>query len=410
MQHHPRHIAISEFNYGLPEERIAKFPLPQRDRSKLLIFDQGSIRESVYTNLPDILPSNTTLIFNNTRVVFARLFFRKNTGGRIEIFCLEPDSRYPDIQTAMQQHGSVYWKCLVGGASKWKPGTTISLGIDSPAITITAESVARESDHQVIRFSWNADMSFAEILHHAGNLPLPPYLNRTAESSDHDRYQTIYAEPEGSVAAPTAGLHFSPELFRELDHKGIRKIFVTLHVGAGTFKPVKAETLEGHEMHAECLETDPAAIADILNRKRVGKIVCVGTTSLRTTESLYWMGVKALKKPDIGAEELEVKQWDPYETEASGINAEAALNALIHWINKNKLRRLVIKTQILIAPGYKLRIADGLITNFHQPQSTLLLLIAAVVGDDWKKIYRYALEHDFRFLSYGDGSLLWNQT
>lgn len=408
MTNHPRHIAIADFTYELPEERIARYPLAERDQSKLLIYDQGKITETTYRHLPDQLPENTTLIFNNTRVIQARMFFKKETGGALELFCLEPGDQYPDIQTAMQQCGSVNWKCLVGGASKWKAQTKIFLTLEAVGISIAAEMIEKGAGYYLIHFSWNnTHMSFAEILHHAGNLPLPPYMNRSAEADDHNRYQTVYADPEGSVAAPTAGLHFTPALLAEMDKKKIGKLFVTLHVGAGTFKPVKAETLDGHDMHAEFLEVSAAAIEQLLDKK-TGKIVCVGTTSLRTTESLYWMGVKASLNPGITPAELEIRQWDPYEINTGKISMQEALSALLQWMKSRNSPMLIIKTQIMIAPGYRLRIADGIITNFHQPQSTLLLLISAITGNDWHRIYDYAMNHEFRFLSYGDGSLLWN--
>lgn len=405
---HPRHLRIADYTYTLPEDRIARYPLPERDASKLLVYRDGAISTTVYKRLPEQLEPGTMLVFNNTRVVRARLFFQKPTGGQLELFCLEPDERYPDIQAAMQQHGEVYWKCLVGGAAKWKEGIALKCSLPETLGEITAWKVEKNADHFVIRFSWNEALSFAEVLQHAGQLPLPPYMNRAAETPDHERYQTVYAEPEGSVAAPTAGLHFTNELFEALAQQQVSTHFVTLHVGAGTFKPVKSETMDAHEMHAEFLETAIPFLDQLLNRGK-NKLICVGTTSLRTVESLYWMGVKTYIDPAITYGALEIKQWDAYELPQE-ITVEQALFSLKTWIEKNGGGKLVIKTQIIIAPGYRLRIADALITNFHQPQSTLLLLIASIVGDSWKNIYQYALDNDFRFLSYGDGCLLWPTT
>jgi S-adenosylmethionine:tRNA ribosyltransferase-isomerase len=334
------------------------------------------------------------------------LLFQKPTGGIIEIFCLEPHPQYPDITTAMLQKGKVWWKCLIGGASKWKHGMVLIKQVDD--MIIEASIIERNSE-AFIELKWdNPELSFAEVLHKAGAIPLPPYLHREAEESDKERYQTIYAKEEGSVAAPTAGLHFTERLFEKLKRKNITPAFVTLHVGAGTFKPVKAEKMEDHEMHAEFIDVELTFIEELINN--IAKpVVCVGTTSLRTVESLYWIGWKiGNKKLKISNEEVVVHQWDAYETEADN-SAKDVLQSLAEWMKKNKMNRLIAKTQIIIAPGYELKIAKGLITNFHQPQSTLLLLVAAIVGDDWKKIYDHAMLHNFRFLSYGDGSLLWKR-
>lgn len=401
---HPSTLSIQEFTYELPEERIARYPLAERDASKLLVYRKGEISESVYWNLAAALPAGSLLVFNNTRVVEARLLFQKETGGIIEIFCLEPGDQYADITSAMLQKGKVYWKCLVGGAKKWKEGP---LRMEIQSLVIEARKVEQHNDYFIIELSWNnATLSFAELLHAAGSIPLPPYLNRKTEAADKERYQTIYAEQDGSVAAPTAGLHFTPHVFETLEQKNIHKAFVTLHVGAGTFKPVKASTMGEHEMHAEFIEVSAALIRELIRQYEQG-IIAVGTTSLRTLESLYWLGVKVMATPDITAAALQLNQWEPYEIQEQNIPTTTALEALLQWIEQQPLQQLITKTQIIIAPGYRFRIISGLITNFHQPQSTLLLIVAAITGNDWKRIYNYAMENDFRFLSYGDGCLLW---
>ncbi|MDD2793555.1 MAG: S-adenosylmethionine:tRNA ribosyltransferase-isomerase [Sediminibacterium sp.] len=411
---HPSTLSIQDFTYELPEERIARYPLTERDASKLLVYRKGEIHESVYRNLAAALPPESLLVFNNTRVVEARLLFQKETGGIIEVFCLEPGDQYADITSAMLQKGKVYWKCLVGGAKKWKEGPlrmkiqqeSAAAGHRDPLV-IEARKVAQQNDSFIIELSWNnAALSFAELLHAAGSIPLPPYLNRKTEAADKERYQTIYAEQDGSVAAPTAGLHFTPQVFKSLEQKNICTAFVTLHVGAGTFKPVKASTMGEHEMHAEFIEVSAALIRQLINRPAAG-IIAVGTTSLRTLESLYWLGVKVMAVPDITTAELQLHQWEPYELQEQDIPTNTALEALLQWMERQQLQLLITKTQIIIAPGYRFRIISGLITNFHQPQSTLLLIVAAITGNDWKRIYSYAMENEFRFLSYGDGCLLW---
>lgn len=407
---HPQNLSIAEFTYDLPAERIAKYPLHDRDSSKLLVYKSGKISASTYQNLDQFLPEDTLLVFNNTKVVEARLLFQKPTGGVIEIFCLEPGDEYADITTAMLQKASVRWKCLVGGASKWKHGMTLQKVIREKEreIVLKASIVGRLSDSFIIELSWQPqDLSFADVLHIAGVIPLPPYLHRDVEEEDKNRYQTIYAKYDGSVAAPTAGLHFTNTVFEKLTAKNIRKEFVTLHVGAGTFKPVKAETMDKHEMHAEFIDVSAESIENLVSYCSK-TIVAVGTTSLRTIESLYWIGVKVKTEPKSKIDQITIDQWEPYKSEQIQITTEDALKSLLAWMEKNKLKRIITKTQILIAPGYELKVARGIITNFHQPQSTLLLLIAALVGDAWKDIYEYALENDFRFLSYGDGCLLWN--
>lgn len=406
---HPKDLSIADFTYLLPEERVAKYPLDERDASKLLVVKNEEITESVYQNLDQFLPGDTLLLFNDTKVVEARLLFQKPTGGVIEIFCLEPGEQYADITTAMLQKEKVTWKCLIGGAGKWKHAMTLKKTIPAAgeAVTLEAAITDRLTDCFVIELSWKpVQFTFAEVLHVAGFIPLPPYLNRAAGEEDKNRYQTIYAKHDGSVAAPTAGLHFTDAVFKKLSAKNIQKEFVTLHVGAGTFKPVKTEKLDEHEMHSEFIEVTADTISSLINH--TGKtIAAVGTTSLRTIESLYWMGVKLTTYPNATIDEISIRQWDPYEIDNKNICAKDALTSLLTWMAANKLTTFITKTQILIAPGYSLKVAKGIITNFHQPKSTLLLLIAAIVGDKWKEIYEYALNNNFRFLSYGDGCLLW---
>ncbi|MGJ7033626.1 S-adenosylmethionine:tRNA ribosyltransferase-isomerase [Niabella hirudinis] len=404
---HPKDLNIADFTYELPEEKIAFFPLTQRDASQLLVYKAGTIQTDTYRQIDQYIPEQTLAVFNNTKVVEARLLFTKPTGGQIEIFCLEPCEDYADITTAMAQQGMVRWLCLVGGASKWKSGQVLTLPISAQAV-LEARLIEKRSDSFLIELNWNpASMSFAEVLHLTGQIPLPPYIKRVADKTDEERYQTVYAAHDGSVAAPTAGLHFTEGVLEKLHTKNIQTDFVTLHVGAGTFKPVKAETMKDHEMHAEFIAVSPALIGEIM-AQRGHPLVAVGTTSLRTLESLYWLGAKLLRDPDCFAHELpHIDQWDPYEESLQQYTATEALQALTTYLQGKPPGTLVAKTQIIIAPGYSFKVVDALITNFHQPSSTLLLLVAAFIGDDWRKVYEYALQHDFRFLSYGDGSLLW---
>jgi len=397
---------IAQFDYNLPDERIAKYPLEPRDSSKLLVYRNGEISSDFYHQLHEHLPENTLLIMNNTKVVEARLLFKKDTGGTIELFCLEPDENYSDITTAMLQTDTVLWKCLVGNAKRWREETLeLPFEVDGEKYILSAKQIERLSDAFLIEFSWNkAESSFAEILHHAGIIPLPPYLKRNTEEKDKITYQTVYAEFDGSVAAPTAGLHFTEAVFQNLASKNISHDFVTLHVGAGTFKPVKSETIGDHQMHAEFIDVNRALISKIATSSL--SLIVVGTTSLRTLESLYWMGVKCMVNPQLSVESIALKQWDAYELPQNYTKSEAYL-ALETWMKNNNLERLITKTQLLIAPGYDIRTVDAILTNFHQPQSTLLLLIHAFVGEEWKTIYDYALANSYRFLSYGDGSLLW---
>jgi S-adenosylmethionine:tRNA ribosyltransferase-isomerase len=405
----PRDILIKDYSYSLPEEKIAFHPLKERDASQLLIYKEGLITEDIYRNIADHIPGNSLLIFNDTKVVEARLLFRKPTGGVIEIFCLEPHKKYPDISTAMLQKGKVEWNCLVGGASKWKPGQVLEKKIkkDDIEIILKAKYIEKNLDSFTIGLSWSpAGLSFAELLHHAGAVPLPPYIKREPEPGDEKRYQTIYARYDGSVAAPTAGLHFTDHVFQQLQKKKVQIDFVTLHVGAGTFKPVKAERMEDHTMHAEFMQVSAATIKNIYNNLD-NPIIAVGTTSLRTIESLYWMGRLIKFYPGV---ELNLSQWTPYikdEMNTWPLSTAESLESLMDWMGKNDLPGITASTQIIMAPGYRPKIVDALITNFHQPNSTLLLLVAACIGEDWRKVYDYALNNHFRFLSYGDGSLLW---
>ncbi len=410
---HPKNISIQDYTYDLPNEKIALHPLANRDASRLLIYNNGQISEDVYKNIDAHLPAGSFLIFNNSKVIKARLRFQKSSGGVIEIFCLEPYQAINEYSHVMNQKGSVKWKCMIGGLSKWKeeelernwpqaPAGELEIGTRK----LKAKLIEKLTGAYVVEFSWTpAGISFAEVLEQCGDIPLPPYIKRKTGPEDTERYQTIYAEDEGSVAAPTAGLHFTGEIFNRLANKNIQTGFVTLHVGAGTFKPVKSALMEHHEMHAEWIDVS-AAFIDRLALQLSKTVVTVGTTSLRTVESLYWMGVKAHLYP--GIEHLEINQWEVYENPlaACNISTAEALAALIAWLKKNKLERLFTRSQILIAPGYHFKITKALVTNFHQPQSTLLLLVAAATANNWKKIYDYAINNDFRFLSYGDGSLL----
>jgi len=411
---HPKDISIKDYTYRLPEEKIARYPLPERDASKLLLYKNGVIKEDVFSNITEHLSENALLIFNNTKVIPARLLFQKSSGGIIEIFCLEPHEQYAGITTAMLQKGKVRWQCLVGGASKWKQGQVLEKKITIPGkeIILHASYIEKRTGNFLIELSWlPADLNFAEVLQSTGAIPLPPYIKRPAEESDVERYQTIYAGHNGSVAAPTAGLHFTSDIFDRLKSKNIQLDFVTLHVGAGTFKPVKTATMQKHEMHAEFIDVIKSTVENILSNLS-HPIIAVGTTSLRTIESLYWLGVK--KSTDLSRQSsvqsensLSLLQWEVYDLAEKNIPVKDALQSLLEWMDKNNLERLAGQTQILIAPGYKPKVVNALVTNFHQPQSTLLLLVAAMIGKDWEKVYDYALQHDFRFLSYGDGSLLW---
>lgn len=406
-------IQISDYNYELPDERIAKFPKEQRDHSKLLLYQQGEVGEDMFYNLPKYLPKGALMVMNNTRVIQARLHFRKtnekgeNTGALIEIFLLEP-AEPSDYEQMFQTTKKCSWLCLVGNLKKWKEGALKrELKIKDETLTVSASRRGEHGTSQWIDFEWdNASISFAEILDAMGELPIPPYLNRETQESDLSTYQTVYSKIKGSVAAPTAGLHFTDNVLNELDSHGIEREELTLHVGAGTFRPVKCATIGEHEMHTEYIAVRRHTIERLIAHE--GCAIAVGTTSVRTLESLYYMGLKVLRHPDIKEEELHVSQWEPYNDgcKMDDVKSVDALQALLDWMVRHELTVLHSSTQIIIAPGYDYHIVKMLITNFHQPQSTLLLLVSAFVKGDWHKIYDYALSHDFRFLSYGDSSLL----
>ncbi len=400
-----KHIHISDYNYPLPDERIAKFPLAERDHSKLLLYKHGDVSEDLFCHLPNHLPEKALMVFNNTKVIQARLHFRKDTGALIEVFLLEP-AMPADYEQMFQTRGHCAWYCLVGNLKKWKEGSlTRVITVKEETLTIKATRGEIHGTSYRVDFEWdNTSISFAEILEAMGELPIPPYLNRETQESDKTTYQTVYSKIKGSVAAPTAGLHFTDNVLKALDAHGIDREEVTLHVGAGTFKPVKSEEIEGHEMHTEYICVKRQTLEKLL--KHECQAIAVGTTSVRTLESLYYMGLKVLRNPNIQEVELHVNQWEPYENEACRVKSEEAIQALLDWLDRNGLASLHSSTQIIIAPGYEYKIVKMLITNFHQPQSTLLLLVSAFVKGDWHKIYDYALSHDFRFLSYGDSSLL----
>jgi S-adenosylmethionine:tRNA ribosyltransferase-isomerase len=405
----PKHIRISDYNYSLPDERIAKFPIAQRDHSKLLIYNKGEVGEDVFYHLPDYLPKGALMVFNNTKVIQARMHFRKDTGALIEVFLLEP-AEPSDYELMFQTTGHCAWYCLVGNLKKWKEGTlTREIRIGDLEVRVTATRGPLHGTSHRIDFTWDGGLSFAELIDAMGELPIPPYLNRETQESDKTTYQTVYSKIKGSVAAPTAGLHFTPEVLAAIDAHGIDREELTLHVGAGTFKPVKSEKIEGHEMHTEYISVRRDTIQKLINHD--ASAIAVGTTSVRTLESLYYMGLKVMHNPDLTEEQLHVAQWEPYEeVKSSEVRSEksaiTALQALAAWMDAHDLKVLHSSTQIIIAPGYDYKIVKMLVTNFHQPQSTLLLLVSAFVKGDWHKIYDYALAHDFRFLSYGDSSLL----
>lgn len=403
----PQDIDINAYDYDLPEERIAKFPLPERDASRLLIYSNTRISHRSFRELPAVLPDNALLLFNNTRVIHARLVFQRSTGARIEVFCLEPIMPV-EHQQSLSSESAVSWACLIGNNKRWKE-KELSLLVDTPygQVRLFAERIAPHEDVFAVRFRWESPrpMTFGDILHYAGLIPLPPYLHRESVAADEDRYQTIYARQEGSVAAPTAGLHFTDRVLQELKDRGVDTAFVTLHVGAGTFRPVKTNRLADHPMHEEQIFVSRNTLTIIRDAVRTKRpIIPVGTTSLRTLESLYWCGVNRTSLSPGYTQPL-VAQWTPYEKRVI-VSAEKALNQLLDGLDMQGEHMLMGSTQILIAPGYQFRLANGLITNFHQPRSTLLLLIAALVGQDWRHVYDYALLNDFRFLSYGDSSLL----
>ena len=397
-------LDISDYYYDLPEDRIAQHPARERDKSKLLIFDGKNISSDIFTNLDSHIPQHSLLVFNNTRVIRARLLFRKKSGAIIEIFCLEPLA--PSVyEKSFTSKGPVEWKCIIGNLRKWKTGTlTLEVTVNKKVLQISAEKVSHEADALRIRFSWNnPDFSFVEVIEAAGHIPLPPYITREDDKDDIIRYQTVYSAVNGSVAAPTAGLHFTGELLQRLADKGIRRSDITLHVGAGTFQPVRSGSINDHEMHCEHFFVTAETIKDLI--KYTGKMIAVGTTSVRTLESLYWLGVKVISNLTGNTNDLKVDQWEPYDLSPE-ITVKESLNALLCLMHSKKLHAIRASTKILIVPGYQFRVISGMITNFHQPGSTLLLLVSAWTGRNWLKIYEYALKNGFRFLSYGDSSLL----
>jgi S-adenosylmethionine:tRNA ribosyltransferase-isomerase len=402
----PKHIRISDYNYNLPDERIAKFPIAQRDHSKLLVYRHGEVSDDTFYHLPDYLPEGALMVFNNTKVIQARMHFRKETGALIEVFLLEPADP-TDYELMFQLTSHCSWLCLIGNLKKWKEGTLKrDFTIKGERLTLTATRRQMVGNSHWVDLEWNnANVTFAEILEEVGELPIPPYLNRNTEESDKTTYQTVYSKIKGSVAAPTAGLHFTEDVLHAIDEKGIDREEVTLHVGAGTFKPVKSEEIEGHEMHTEYICVRRETLEKLIAHD--AKAIAVGTTSVRTLESLYYMGCRLAGNPELSERELHIDQWEPYEERAGEeIPPVEALKHLLDWLDRNHLPALHSSTQIIIAPGYEYKIVKMLVTNFHQPQSTLLLLVSAFVKGDWHKIYDYALTHDFRFLSYGDSSLL----
>jgi len=403
---HPQELSIDDFTYDLPQDKIAYFPAEPRDSSKLLVYRAGEITESNYNHIAQFIPTGSLMVFNDTRVVKSRIFFEKDTGAVIEIFCFEPFGAFSDYETVFQGEGSSTWKCMIGKAGKWKEKfLEKEISINGENVLLRASLVEKLSDAYVVKFEWEPKtFSFADIISHAGVTPLPPYIKRKAENRDEQKYQTIYSSHNGSVAAPTAGLHFTEKIFASINLKKIKTAFTTLHVGAGTFKPVKADKMQGHEMHAEWMELSVGFLEELLAHIHQ-KIICVGTTSMRTVESIYHMGNKLVSYSNLKEEDLKIHQWEVYSHQ-NFCTPEDSLKALISFIKKKQAPKLFIQTEIIIAPGYKFRLAEGLVTNFHQPKSTLILLVAAFVGNDWRKIYDYALNHHFRFLSYGDGCLL----
>lgn len=402
-----RHIRINEFDYELPDERIAKFPLAERDTSKLLVYKKGEVGEDVFTSLPKYIPQGSLMVFNNTKVIQARLHFKKETGALIEVFCLEP-AVPNDYALNFQTTGSCSWYCMIGNLKRWKEGPlSAAFNVGGKDFTLTAvkkEEHGNGTSHRV-EFSWNDDsMTFADVLEAVGELPIPPYLNRKTQESDKRTYQTVYSKIKGSVAAPTAGLHFTGRVLESLDKAGVEREEVTLHVGAGTFKPVKSEEIQGHEMHSEYFSVSRRVINKLIEHD--GEATAVGTTSVRTLESLYYIGLKLEENMDLTEEELHVEQWMPYDYADKKISTVKALENIKSYLENNGLNALRTSTQIIIAPGYEYHIVRRMVTNFHQPKSTLLLLVSAFVKGDWRKIYDYALSHDFRFLSYGDSSIL----
>lgn len=406
----PKKIQIQDYNYHLPEEKIAKYPVEERDTSKLLVYKNEAITDSLFNSCIKFLPKESTIIFNNTRVIQARLIFNKISGAKIELFCLEP-SEPNDYIDSFQSTDSCKWLCLIGNAKKWKEGELeLKLLIEEKETIVKASKIRQVGESTEIQFTWdNESLTFAEILHYCGQLPIPPYLDRNTEEADLETYQTVYSKIDGSVAAPTAGLHFTDRVLSDLKFNHHQTLAITLHVGAGTFKPVKSEDIGDHQMHSELISVKRTVIEQILEDKKKGKkLIAVGTTSVRTLESLYYIGI-LLEDKNTSIENLNVNQWMPYEYDHK-LSIEQALSNIIYYLSKHNQDTLIAHTSIMIVPGFIFKIIDGMFTNFHQPKSTLLLLIAALVGEDqWRKIYAHALENDYRFLSYGDSSLLLRQ-
>lgn len=399
----PRQLSIEDYDYALPDSAIAVYPPENRDASRLMTCIRGRIQPDHFRNIGHYLRKGDLLILNETKVIPARLHFRKETGARIEIFCLRPYET--DYQQAMQNVHSVTWEVMIGGAKKWKSGTLrMNVRIDGGELNVIAERIFKEDDKMIVCFRWdNTSVSFSRILEAAGELPLPPYFDRKAEAADYERYQTVFARWEGSVAAPTAGLHFTDDVLQELNGQGVDQAKVVLHVGSGTFKPVSSGLIGNHEMHGEIFDVSTDFVDRLMSA--AGRIIPVGTTSMRTVESLYWLGVKCITQPETLAGGFVLEQWEPYEL-PQHYSSHEALRALLHYCSGNKLDRIAGSTSVIIAPGYTLRLASGIITNFHLPKSTLILLVAAIVGEQWRDVYAKALESDFRFLSYGDSSIL----
>ena len=396
----PKKIEIEDYSYHLPEELIAKFPRSKREEARLMAYVHGEIAPSHFTEISNYLNENDTLVLNETKVIPARLHFQKETGAEIEIFCLSPHKM--EHQQAMDQRSMVRWDALIGGAKKWKEGKLFkNITVSGKEVVLSAEKIAIDPNF-VVEFQWNSGVSFSEIMQHIGELPLPPYFERKATQEDIDRYQTVFAKNEGSVAAPTAGLHFTQDVLNDLSMKGVKHEKLTLHVGSGTFKPVSSKTIEGHDMHAEYFDV-PLDVIERLKSTQ-GRIIPVGTTSMRTLESVYWLGVKLISN-DFNLSELYLKQWDAYEL-PQNVTMQDSFDAILKWCGLHERKRVVGATALLMAPGYKVRVATGLVTNFHLPQSTLILLVAALIGDKWREVYQRAIEEKFHFLSYGDSSIL----
>jgi S-adenosylmethionine:tRNA ribosyltransferase-isomerase len=405
---HPSELPIDIYNYHLPDERIAKFPLAIRDQSKMLIYEDSQVRDARFFELPDLLLPGDLIVLNNTRVIPARLILFKPTGGAIEVFCLDPVNM--SHQDAMTAGSGVRWKCLVGGAKKWSEGLLIGLEIEynGRMVKCSANCVERLKDAFIIEFTWDhSSMVFSQFLDAAGKIPLPPYFHREAELSDLERYQTVFSKFQGSVAAPTASLHFTEEVFNRLTVRGIQLEEITLHVGAGTFKPVSSETLSGHEMHSEWFSVSRNTILKLRNRD-YNRLIVAGTTSLRTMESLHGLGIQLIQRK-ASNEMLSLSQWEMYEYAEDAPSLTEALDAILNYLDSRKLDFLHAASALLIAPSFRIQLADGLITNFHQPKSTLMVLVSAFIGDDWRMVYAHALKSDYRFLSYGDSSLLWKK-